>query len=378
MRTLCEPSIIIQVISETGICTMDYYEIDFLGVSPKSGDAITMRYSVDGETFIHVVDAGYQATGETVVEHIRKHYGNPDFIDHVVATHADGDHCGGLRSVLEEFEVGTIWMICPWHYVDDLVHRFARFTNKANLARRLREIYPNLAALEEIANERGVAIRAPFQGQRIGVFTVLSPTYSHFLDLVENSEKTPEQVAREQEESLVEAGLRKLAHLVNRLWGEEVFSTEETSAENEMSVVQWANMKGHDVVLTGDAGRQALSSAAVYAPIAGLQLPGVKKMQVPHHGSRRNVDAEILNQWLGPKKLIMPAEDGFSASAYVSASKEDKDHPRKSVIRAFMHRGSKVYSTEGRSWLRTYQDAPDREGMSVADPLPYPKDQEED
>lgn len=360
------------------IFTMDYYEIDFLGVSPKSGDAITMRYSINGETYVHVVDAGYQANGDSVVKHIRKHYGNPSFIDHVIATHADGDHCGGLRTILEEFDVGTLWMLCPWHFSDELVHRFARFTNATNLARKLREIYPNLAALEHIANQRGVAIRAPFQGEQIGPFTVLSPTYSHFLDLVESSEKTPEQVAPQQEESLIEAGLKVLAKLVNRVWGEEVFSTEETSAENEMSIVQWANMKGHDIVLTGDAGRQALRSAAAYAPNAGLQLPGVKKMQVPHHGSRRNVDADILNQWLGSKKSSMPSDDEFTASAYVSASKDDNDHPRKSVIRAFMHRGSKVYSTEGLGWLRTYKDAPERENIRIAKPLPYPDDQEED
>ena len=357
---------------------MEYYEIDFLGVSPKSGDAITLRYSIGGETFIHVVDAGYQNTGESVVEHIKTHYGNPTFIDHVVATHSDGDHCGGLRSILEEFDVGHLWMICPWHYADDLVHRFARFSNTDNLARRLREIYENLAALEDIAIARGIPVHAPFQGARIGPFTVLSPNYSDFLDLVENSEKTPEQVARQQEETLIEAGLKTLAKLVNRAWGEEIFSVEETSAENEMSVVQWANMKGHDVVLTGDAGRKALHSAAAYAPTAGLQLPGIKKMQVPHHGSRRNVDAEVLNRWLGSKKLFMPSENEFNASAYVSASKDDKNHPRKAVIRGFMHRGSRVYSTEGLNWLRTYKDAPERDGMSIAEPIPYPDDQEED
>ena len=66
----------------------DFYEIDFLGVgTSKSGDAITMRYKQDGEIFIHVVDGGYQSTGETLVAHIREHYDDPSFIDHVVVTH---------------------------------------------------------------------------------------------------------------------------------------------------------------------------------------------------------------------------------------------------------------------------------------------------
>jgi len=38
----------------------DFYEIDFLAVETKSsGDAIALRYEIDAEQFIHVVDAGY-------------------------------------------------------------------------------------------------------------------------------------------------------------------------------------------------------------------------------------------------------------------------------------------------------------------------------
>ena len=51
----------------------DYFEIDFLDVeAKKSGDAITLRYELAGETFIHVIDGGYQACGETVVSFLNK------------------------------------------------------------------------------------------------------------------------------------------------------------------------------------------------------------------------------------------------------------------------------------------------------------------
>lgn len=40
----------------------DFFEIDFLDVeSKKSGDAIAMRYRINGITTIHVTDGGYQA-----------------------------------------------------------------------------------------------------------------------------------------------------------------------------------------------------------------------------------------------------------------------------------------------------------------------------
>ena len=53
----------------------DYFEIDFLGVeTAKSGDAITLRYSVNGTEGVHVVDGGYLDTGDQIVEHLKTYY----------------------------------------------------------------------------------------------------------------------------------------------------------------------------------------------------------------------------------------------------------------------------------------------------------------
>lgn len=71
----------------------DFFEIDFLDVeTAKSGDAICLRYELNGQTFIHVVDGGFQSTGDKLISHIEKYYNAPHFIDNVVVTHNDGDH----------------------------------------------------------------------------------------------------------------------------------------------------------------------------------------------------------------------------------------------------------------------------------------------
>lgn len=50
----------------------DCFEIDFLGVeTAKSGDAITLRYSVNGTEGVHVVEGGYLDTGDQIVEHLK-------------------------------------------------------------------------------------------------------------------------------------------------------------------------------------------------------------------------------------------------------------------------------------------------------------------
>jgi len=236
----------------------------------KSGDAIALRYSVGGATWIHVVDGGFQDTGSSVVRHVRAYYGNPDLINHVVVTHPDGDHAGGLVDVLESFRVGQLWMLRPWIYAAQLLPYFDRVTTGENLVRRLREVYPNIATLESVAIRRHISIAEPFQGAMIGHLRVLAPSPGRYGRLVLASERTPEsQVERPAAGGLLGEAFRAAAgavRLFRAAWGAEVFSSEETSAENEMSVIQYANLCGSKILLTGDGGRGALADAANYAP----------------------------------------------------------------------------------------------------------------
>lgn len=339
---------------------------------------IPIRYEVDGTIRIHVTDGGFQDTGDAIVEHINKYYGNPDFIDAIVVTHPDQDHAGGLRKLFEAYDVGELWMLRPWLYAEELIDRFSRFTSVENLAKRLKEIYPNIAALEELAEENSVPIYEPFQGAVVDEFTVLAPSKTRYLDLVVESEKTPESAQEEQQQKTLTEGaagfVSKVVKFLRVAWGDEVFPDDDTSPENNMSVVQYANLCGNKILLTGDAGRSALNEAADYAPTIGLNLPGIDRIQVPHHGSRHNVSTEVLDRWLGERLATRPEKGTFSA--IVSASKEDEDHPRRSVVRAFYHRGARVITTEGGD-KQTGHNAPEREGWVTAEPVPYPEDQEE-
>lgn len=358
----------------------DFFEIDFLDVeTDKSGDAITVHYELNGHEFIHVVDAGFQASGAGVVRHIRAHYGALKPVNHVVVTHSDGDHTGGVRTILEEMVVGELWMLRPWRYASEIIHRFENYTSVDRLSSRLKSIYSNLAALEEIAEKKGIPIREPFQGAAIGAFTVLAPTKPRYLDLIVQSEKTPEasEMLAAEAANIFELAKAHIVNLVKRVWGAETFPADGTSAENEMSVVQYANLCGERILLTGDAGRDAMSEAADYAPFVGLALPGIDRIQVPHHGSRHNVSSEILDRWLGPKLSAMPKKGEESFTAICSSAKADRDHPRKSVHRAFVHRGAKFLATESQS-IRTQQNAPKRDGWTAIEARPYPEDEEED
>ena len=362
----------------------DFFEVDFLTAgASSSGDAITLRYERNGYTFRHVVDGGFEDTGAKILDHLRRYYGGT-MLSYVVVTHPDGDHAGGLKTVLEEcsfYTGGGLWMLRPWLYADVLLEFFARFTTTSGLENALREAYPHIAALEEIALRRRIPIYEPYQGATVGAFTVLAPSKARYLQLVIDSDQTPKEAADSSTMAILDAlrmAAAKAVVYAKAAWGAEVFSASATSAENEMSVVQYANLCGKKVLLTGDVGRDGLREAADFAPSIGLQLPGIDRFDVPHHGSRRNVSTELLDRWLGPRlPQPLPVGQGLFR-AFISANPADKDHPRRAVVRALIHRGGDVYQTTGASgnWLQTGKNAPQRSDTKPADRLPYPPDQE--
>lgn len=175
---------------------------------------------------------------------------------------------------------------------------------------------------------------------------------------------------------VIESVTKKAVSFFKSLWGEETFSSNVICAENEMSVVQYAVLCDEKILLTGDAGRAALTEAADYAERIGIVLSGIDRFQVPHHGSRRNVSTEILNRWLEELLAAKPEPGQTKFTALISSAKKDEAHPRKSVVRAMWHRGAFVAVTDGKS-VRSSKNAPQREGVGPVAPVAFPEDQEE-
>ncbi len=355
------------------------HEIDFLAVGDgeRSGDAIALRYSYGDSYGIHVIDGGDQDAGERMVDHIRKYYESPTFIDAVVCTHGDDDHSSGLREVVKAFDIGGIWMNRPWMYAHLVIDAFKdKRMTEASLERHLREEYPILVEIEEIAQDRRIPMYEAFQRGTPGAFTILAPSRERYLQLIPEFSRTPEQAASHQSHSSVWTNpLAKVAQpvldavkWVAETWGLETLEENvETSASNESSVVQLAQLDGKRILLTGDAGVIALGEAANYAEGRGCPLPGIDFMQVPHHGSRHNVSPSSLDRWLGPR---LPDGGSRGTVAYASVAKATKTHPRKKVVNAFIRRGAKVYATKGTS-VWHHRGTPLREGWGPVNPLEF-------
>jgi beta-lactamase superfamily II metal-dependent hydrolase len=357
-----------------------------VGDASRAGDAIIVRYGEPDAYSLMLVDGGNLETGETVVEHLRKHFGANVKLDHVVLTHADADHASGLREVLKAIPVAKLWMFVPWFHAAGALNLFKKKDwTVDSLQSAIKKEYDILSEIVDLAHRKGTTVLCPEQGEKIGPFAVLSPHKAIYTHLMPQFEKTPEPDQAQLENLNIWVGkataitkfLDSLKAKVEK-WTTETWAREklkdggQTGASNESSVVLYANLEKQRVLLTGDAGIHALSWAHDYAMANNLPLQNFNFVQIPHHGSRRNVGPTVLNALIGP---IQP-EGTLNGSAFVSAPKDDERHPRKIVLNAFMRRGYKVVATQGTNKIH-YGGFPKRDGYVTADLVEFSTSVEE-
>lgn len=351
----------------------EQYEIDVLAVGEgeKNGDAIALRFGTPGSYKVMVYDGGTKESGKALVNHIRTHY-QTERVDYVVNSHPDQDHTSGLSVVLEELEVGELWMHQPWNYSKEILEYFhdGRITSDS-LAARLQDKMAAAYELEMLAKNKGIKVCEPIAGAMIGgYFRVLSPERNWYVHtLVPEFEKSPELKKSSASEAMDGLGAM-LKGLVTKAfdWIEEKWDVEtlredvSTSAENESSVVLFASIAAKGILLTGDAGVRALNAAAAYAESQGINMPTqVTFAQIPHHGSRNNVSTTVLDRLFGKRRN---QTDGSRGTAIASVGKKCETHPRQVVVNAFLRRGFKVLKTKGTAKWH-YNNTPNREGWSI-------------
>lgn len=353
------------------------YEVDFLGVGSesKSGDAIAIRFgNLHGhrdEQTVVVIDGGFSDTGTELVEHIRTHYGT-DTVDLVISSHPDQDHINGLEVLLNELDVKELWLHQPWLHNQNLADEFAdgRLTD-SSLGERLKQNLWRAWSLSKLANRRTIVLKEPFAGltDKSGSVKVLGPSQSYYESLIPDFDGMPSraEACALANESWFDKAVRNVkAFFAN--WGEDhILDDGQTSAKNNSSVITQLIVDGRRLVFTADAGIQALEHAAdqIDGCHSGAEL---KLIQIPHHGSKRNIGPTVLNRLIGH-----PVEHGVQRGVLAVASTAktgEPKHPRKAVLNAFNHRGARVLVTRGDGILYRH-NSPGRAGWSSLDPEPY-------
>ena len=341
-------------------------EVDFLpvGEGKRSADAIAIRYGkLSSSEHNHkdqkviIIDGGTKESGKALIEHVKKYY-HTNVVDLVIMTHPDTDHCSGLTEVLESLVVRELWMHQPWNHSADIRKLFhdGRLTDNS-LEKHIRVGLDAAEQVEIIALQKNIPIIEPFAGLKSadGIITVLGPSEDYYRSLIPHFRSTPDTYINESAFDKAFSAFKRAIQTVTEVFD---FSSEKlagdiTSSENNSSAVLVLSIGDKKILITGDAGVPALEDVIKYASQIGIRLDSLELMQVPHHGSKKNVNSAVLDSIK-------------SSSAFISAAKEGAPkHPSQRVINALARRGTSVCVTQGNSICYRFNNPP-REGWGAA------------
>jgi beta-lactamase superfamily II metal-dependent hydrolase len=364
------------------------FQVDFftVGNKSKSGDAIALRFGnlhsgIRTQQFVAVIDGGFIETGQKLVEHIKTCYGTTT-VDAVISTHPDADHSSGLEPVMTDLTVGRLYMHQPWFHTDDIAKMFkdGRVTDNS-VAAGIRKSLEDVRSLETIANRKRVPIVEPFTGVQLGLdeankIIVLGPNPTFYNTLLPEFRCTPAAKGKGMLAAiykLLEAGKEAVLNVAEDYNIETLQDpSEDTHAENNSSVVSFLRAGGRDSLFTADAGMAALTNVLDLMDGSGYSPQTLKFIQVPHHGSKRNVGPTLLNRLLGPKR----SDGAILREAYVSACVDGQPkHPSLRVLNAFNRRGAPVYQWSRGLFL--YHEGAPRENYAPVTPSPLYSNVEE-
>ncbi len=323
---------------------MSKITIDMLDVG--KGDSYVVELdNGQGEKFVFVIDGGTMERSDTLLSHVQKYHNNQ--INLAVCTHPDTDHIGGLITLFENCNVQHLFLNDPRDIIPEstLLQR-ARNNLSPQEVNVFKSAFERIDELKEQASYQGTTHhqttfanpQAKFVWGGWSVY-ILGPSENLFRDIWLNEDVVRNWFSSDTVDALVST--QPFTSVLDD-------PSIDTKPVNNSSIILLIEGYGRKYLFTGDAGKRALRDAMTVKDITGLTW-----FDVPHHGSRRNLDTQIINHLA-------------SQIAYISSPGTTK-HPRKTVIRALQIAGTAVYSTckHGSICQGDWQSRPDYHAISA-------------
>lgn len=331
-----------------------------VGEASKGGDAILIVFYDDSfpknRPHVILIDGGYKQTAVQIVNYIKKTLGLSK-IDYMFNTHPDADHINGLIEIIEnsDLQIGRLVFNRPW--VDsginasDFIDR--RKTDKS-VNQDLTKCFSSAAELERIAQNRVVngakkpiTIIRPIQGKIIDNFIwVVGPSKQHYADHILLADGLANNRVKDKDGKFVPYTYETEEYDSSK--GEiEWFGDEITSPVNETSLVLAFNAPDKLYLFTGDAGKECLCDALNYY----INLNDVNRyddfdvMQLPHHGSRKNINPDIIEAVDAETYIISCPPEG-----------RKEGHPSQRLINKILeiNKNAKIYQTKDVNFIFHY------------------------
>lgn len=326
----------------------DKYHIRFfrVGTASKGGDAIVVEvFDEDDNPHIAIIDGGYTENGQRIVDYLAGKYSNNGKntvkVDFVFNTHPDLDHISGLKTVLESDELKVVNLVYnrPWRDAGLKKEWFAdkRITENS-LVNRIKDSFGKADELEDIAKDKHIKVCPCKSGTHAwgGTMLVLGPSESLYKQNLLISDKTPDSFLTKYNKGYQVSTLSEEDYKPGYGKTIEWIDDEQTSEINQTSLILALILGDYKFLFTGDAGKDALNEALDYWESLGNKASDFSVVQLPHHGSRKNIDPSILKRLNAPVYIISCPPEGLK-----------EGHPSRRLINKIleMNPKSQIYTT---------------------------------
>jgi beta-lactamase superfamily II metal-dependent hydrolase len=305
----------------------------------ENADCILVRHYLANARTVILIDGGGKQDTPIVRTFLSAQGENR--LNHLVCSHPHLDHGGGLIELVKD---NTLLIDKAWvHAGDLLVDRInaSKYSSHSNLLKRAQAAKETQKQLIAALVARKIPIEEPFAFNWIGPLQIVSPTpefYNAQLDRIRSDdilELLNERYKRRDSRAIMESIFGKTPE-TGRVEESEELGGEPTSPANEVSTILLLPFQQQDGIkkhfpLTGDAGTEALGQLRAASEGSNHLLFQTDWMQLPHHGSRRNLNEDLIN-YFKPR------------TAFVSAEGSNK-HPSVKLVNTVKRAGGTVYST---------------------------------
>lgn len=331
-------------------------EIWFVGGTGKaSADAVALRWGNDLESTepdqtVAVIDSGRStADREELVRIVRERF-TSETIDHLVATHSDNDHIGQMSKLKDDFDIGQVWAHNPWKHL----HVYPDYPRKVEASaqdqRKLLEAYDVTEPLPGLGSADGVM---RFLGPSVTFYEELLPKIFTLDQLLDNDPSTIAASAALTREPKVPLDAGFAIPGIEADWETDHLGPgNNSSASNKASVITSIQIGNSYVLLSGDSDAQSFDRATDEITATGITPSTLRIVQIPHHGSWRNMNKNIADLLCGqPPGETKAVEQLQSAQfrAVAMTGTNDDDHPSERVLNAFIRRGRHAVATKGQA-----------------------------
>lgn len=337
--------------------------IDMLSVNNADAIIVWLK-DHNNNHFVALIDGGNKTDGDKVIKHLEKYIlkdAGKKAPDLIVCTHHDKDHIGGLITVVEHYGnlIDEVWINNPAEFLGDINYKYLRksFHEKSEYKQYqvILESLTNLDDFISLVDKKGIPRNNALSGQskHNGIFSILGPSdkfYKALLPGIENLDKFITEESNWAYNSIFGA-VAINESLEDSSPCPIVDEENSTSATNNSSVIIEIKTNGNRYLFTGDAGVKAFDDVETRT-----SLENIYWLDVPHHGSRRNLTSNLIDT-MSPDICYISAKGGTK-------------HPRRALVNCLKKHGASVYCTKNDNNMWHHRgNFTDREDYSTATSL---------